>query len=133
MTTLTELGPAGFDRAGSFVEDAILAMFRFLRDFEFVVGELGGGHLDATVPVGALHRQRGAAIAESEAMPLRYAAEALGFSGDSEKAIRWLIALMVLCCDPLAITLTAAYVHQADSASRRGKGVSATLGNRGQA
>jgi transposase len=27
---------------------------------------------------------------------------------DSERAIRWLIALMVLCCDPLAIALTAA-------------------------
>jgi hypothetical protein len=27
---------------------------------------------------------------------------------DSEQAIRWLIALMVLCCDPLAIALTAA-------------------------
>jgi hypothetical protein len=27
---------------------------------------------------------------------------------DSERAIRWLIALMVLCCDPLAIVLTAA-------------------------
>jgi hypothetical protein len=27
---------------------------------------------------------------------------------DNERAIRWLIALMVLCCDPLAIALTAA-------------------------
>jgi hypothetical protein len=27
---------------------------------------------------------------------------------DSERAIRWLIALMTLCCDPLAIALTAA-------------------------
>lgn len=27
---------------------------------------------------------------------------------DSERLIRWLIALMVLCCDPLAIALTAA-------------------------
>jgi hypothetical protein len=33
---------------------------------------------------------------------------------DSERAIRWLIALKVLCCDPLAIALTAA-------ASRRGR------------
>jgi hypothetical protein len=32
---------------------------------------------------------------------------------DAERAIRWLIALMVLCCDPLAIALTAA------AASRR--------------
>jgi hypothetical protein len=38
MTTLTELGPAGIARAGSFVEDAILAMRRFLRGFEFMFG-----------------------------------------------------------------------------------------------
>jgi hypothetical protein len=37
-----------------------------------------------------------------------------GADTDSERAIRWLIALMVLCCDPLAIALTAA-------ASARGK------------
>jgi hypothetical protein len=49
-----------------------------------------------------------ATIAESEAMPLRYAAELLGMGTDDEKAIRWLIALLVLCCDPLAIALTAA-------------------------
>jgi hypothetical protein len=47
-------------------------------------------------------------IAESEAMPLRYAAELLGMGTANEKAIRWLIALMVLTCDPLAIALTAA-------------------------
>jgi hypothetical protein len=49
-----------------------------------------------------------AAIAEGEAMPLRYAAELLGMGGDDERAIRVLIALMVLTCDPLAIALTAA-------------------------
>jgi hypothetical protein len=38
----------------------------------------------------------------------RYVAELIGASTDSERAIRWLIALMVLCCDPLAISLTAA-------------------------
>jgi hypothetical protein len=48
------------------------------------------------------------AIFESEAMPLRDAAELLGMGGDDERAIRLLIALMVLCCDPLAIALTAA-------------------------
>ena len=32
----------------------------------------------------------------------------IGADTDSERAIRWLIALMVLCCDPLAIALTAA-------------------------
>jgi hypothetical protein len=32
----------------------------------------------------------------------------LGIGADPEQAIRWLIAVMVLCCDPLAIALTAA-------------------------
>jgi hypothetical protein len=45
---------------------------------------------------------------ETETAPIRYVAELLGVDTDSERAIRWLIALMVLCCDPLAITLTAA-------------------------
>ncbi len=45
---------------------------------------------------------------ETEAAPIRYVAEFLGADADSERAIRWLIALMVLCCDPLALTLTAA-------------------------
>jgi hypothetical protein len=45
---------------------------------------------------------------ETEAAPIRYVAEFLGINTDSERAIRWLIALMVLCCDPLAIALTAA-------------------------
>jgi hypothetical protein len=45
---------------------------------------------------------------ETEAAPIRYVAELLGTDTDSEKAIRWLIALMVMCCDPLAISLTAA-------------------------
>jgi len=44
----------------------------------------------------------------TEATPIRYVAELLGTDTDSEKAIRWLIALMVLCCDPLATVLTAA-------------------------
>jgi len=46
--------------------------------------------------------------AEVEAAPIRYVTELLGGGADSERAIRWLIALMVLCCDPLAIALTAA-------------------------
>jgi len=45
---------------------------------------------------------------ETEASPIRYVAELVGVDTDSERAIRWLIALMVLCCDPLAIALTAA-------------------------
>ena len=46
--------------------------------------------------------------AETEAAPIRYVAELVGANMDSERVIRWLIALMVLCCDPLAIALTAA-------------------------
>src|SRR5262249_32341465 len=46
--------------------------------------------------------------AEVEAAPIRYVTELLGGGDDNERAIRWLIALMVLCCDPLAIALTAA-------------------------
>jgi hypothetical protein len=45
---------------------------------------------------------------ETEASPIRYVAELIGADTNSERAIRWLIALMVLCCDPLAIALTAA-------------------------
>jgi hypothetical protein len=45
---------------------------------------------------------------ETEAAPIRYVAELVGADTDSERAIRWLIALMVLTCDPLAIALTAA-------------------------
>jgi hypothetical protein len=45
---------------------------------------------------------------ETEAAPIRYVAELVGTDTDSEWTIRWLITLMVLCCDPLAITLTAA-------------------------
>ncbi len=45
---------------------------------------------------------------ETEATPIVYVAEMFGIGTDGEKAIRWLIALMVLCCDPLAIALTAA-------------------------
>jgi hypothetical protein len=43
---------------------------------------------------------------ETEAAPIRYVAAIFGVP-DQETAIRWLIALMVLCCDPLAIALTA--------------------------
>jgi hypothetical protein len=45
---------------------------------------------------------------ETEAAPIVYVAELLGVGTDSERAIRWLIALMVLCCDPLAVALTVA-------------------------
>jgi hypothetical protein len=45
---------------------------------------------------------------ETEAAPIRYVAELVGADTDSERAIRWLITLMVLCCDPLAVVLMAA-------------------------
>src|SRR5260370_6481944 len=45
---------------------------------------------------------------ETEAAPIRYVAELAGPDTDSDRAIRWLILMMVLCCDPLAIALTAA-------------------------
>jgi hypothetical protein len=43
---------------------------------------------------------------EVEAAPIMYVAQLLG--GTTEQAIRWLILAIVLCCDPLAIALTAA-------------------------
>ena len=45
---------------------------------------------------------------ETEAAPIRYVAELLGADDNGEKAIRWLILMMVLCCDSLATALTAA-------------------------
>jgi hypothetical protein len=45
---------------------------------------------------------------ETEAAPIGYVAELVGADTSSERAIRWLIALMVLCCDPLAIAPMAA-------------------------
>jgi hypothetical protein len=45
----------------------------------------------------------------AECRVIRENALLIGIAGrDSEQAIRWLIALMLLTCDPLAITLTAA-------------------------
>jgi hypothetical protein len=46
-------------------------------------------------------------VIDSENAPIQYVAQLVGVT-DPEEAIRWLIALMVLCCDPLAIALTAA-------------------------
>ena len=46
---------------------------------------------------------------ETEAASIRYVADPISLpETDSERAIPWLIALMVLYCDPLAIALTAA-------------------------
>jgi hypothetical protein len=74
---------------------------------------LVGERQRAAEALAALKVDRGgvaarAAIAESEAAPIMYAAEVLGIGSDPERAIRWLIALLVLCLDPMAIALTAA-------------------------
>jgi len=58
--------------------------------------------------VAALQTERATVAAkgrqiESEAAPIRYVAELISADTDSGRAMRWLIALMVLGCDPLAI------------------------------
>jgi hypothetical protein len=63
--------------------------------------------------LAAMKAERASVVAqgrkiETDAAPIRYVAELLGIEADGERAIRWLIALMVCCCDPLAIALTAA-------------------------
>ena len=63
--------------------------------------------------LAALKAERAAVAAqgkriETEAAPIRYVAELVGADTDSEQAISWLILMMVMCCDPLAIALTAA-------------------------
>jgi hypothetical protein len=64
---------------------------------------------DASFTVAGRGVKRGSVgSAGTEVAPIRYVAEFLGLDTDSEKGIRLLIALMVLCCDPLAIALTAA-------------------------
>jgi hypothetical protein len=74
--------------------------------------ELAGQRQREGVVLADLKAERAALVAtgrriETEAAPIRYVAELVGADTDSEKAIRWLIALMVFCCDPLAIVLTA--------------------------
>jgi hypothetical protein len=63
--------------------------------------------------LAGLKAERAALVAsgrriEIDTAPIRYVAELVGADKDSDWAIRWLIALMVLCCDSLAIALTAA-------------------------
>jgi hypothetical protein len=46
--------------------------------------------------------------ADLESAPIRYVAELIGATDtDSERAIRWLIALMVICADPTSLCLMA--------------------------
>jgi hypothetical protein len=76
---------------------------------------LAGEREKAAGALASLKAERAAVAAqgrriETEAAPITYVADLLGagVGADGERAIRWLIALMVLCCDPLAIALTAA-------------------------
>jgi hypothetical protein len=46
--------------------------------------------------------------AEAEAAPVQYVAQLFGIYAGGEEVIRWLIAAMVACCDPLAVVLAAA-------------------------
>jgi hypothetical protein len=60
----------------------------------------------------ALQAERARVVArgrqiETESAPIRYVTAVFGVT-DSETAIRWLILMMVLTCDPLALALTAA-------------------------
>jgi peptidoglycan hydrolase CwlO-like protein len=74
---------------------------------------LAGERERAAAALAALKMERAGVAAqerriETESAPIVYVAQLLGVSADSEQAIRWLILLMVLTCDPLAIALTAA-------------------------
>jgi hypothetical protein len=75
----------------------------------------------AAAAVTDIRAQRAALTAEkarveAAAGPVQYLATMIGT--DSETAVRWLILLMVLCCDPAAIALTIA-VAGAGAAGRR--------------
>src|SRR5450631_503594 len=65
----------------------------------------------ATAALIEMQTQRAALAAETArvnaaAGPVQYLAVMVGT--DAETAVRWLILLMVLCCDPAAIALTIA-------------------------
>jgi hypothetical protein len=60
--------------------------------------------------LAALETER--ASLETEATAVRYVAKLIGANTEGERAIRLLIALMVLCCDPLAIALTGAAANR---------------------
>jgi len=96
------LRPCGIEVAAAKLAD----LDRRLATIDGIVaGAAQRGRANTAAGAGVQAR---ATIAESEAMPLRYAAELLGMGGDDERAIWLLIVLMVLSCDPLAIALTAA-------------------------
>jgi hypothetical protein len=72
---------------------------------------LNGQRRTATAALVEIQTQRAALTAETArveaaAGPVQYLASMAGT--DAETAVRWLILLMVLCCDPAAIALTIA-------------------------
>jgi hypothetical protein len=75
-------------------------------------GELVGERQREAGTLASLRTERATVVAkgktvESEAAPIQYVAAVFGVT-DPEVAIRWLVLLMTLACDPLAIALTAA-------------------------
>jgi hypothetical protein len=68
----------------------------------------GGANAAALIEMQTQHAALSSETARVEGAtgPIRYLAVMLGT--DSETAVRWLILLMVLCCDPAAIALTIA-------------------------
>jgi HEAT repeat protein len=94
--------PRGAERTLRILADQRRARAALVAERERAAEALAGLKVERTSV------QARATIAESEMMPLPYAAELLGMGTDDEKAIRRLIALMVLGYDPLAIALTAA-------------------------
>jgi hypothetical protein len=58
--------------------------------------------------MAGLKAERASLAAQSRRIETEAAAILVGADTDSERAIRYLIALMILCCDPLAIALTVA-------------------------
>jgi hypothetical protein len=75
----------------------------------------GLGQIDALGPV-SLKAERASVgrQAETEAAPIRYVAELVGDTY-CERAIRWVIALTVPCCDPLTIALTGGSVRSMET------------------
>jgi hypothetical protein len=88
---------------GSRLRPALAVRSTQLRSSQVKI-DAGVAQIDALGPV-SLKAGRAGRQAETEAAPIRYVAELGGYS---ERAIRWLTALLVPCCDPLAIVLTAA-------------------------
>jgi hypothetical protein len=75
-------------------------------------GELVGERQREAGTLASLRTERATVVAkgktvESETAPIQYVAAVFGVT-DPEVAIRWLVLLMTLACDPLAIALTAA-------------------------